>query len=78
MESPAYGGELKSLEMVRILRKIVYNGKKKELKIKLQNALIFKEWASGEKLRKKIEKDWVGKREIRTDRARETKMTEIV
>lgn len=65
MESPAYGGELKSLEMVRILRKIVYNGKKKGLKIELQNALIFKEWASGEKLRKKIEKDWVGKREIR-------------
>ena len=46
---------MKSLEMVRFLRKIVYNEKKERPEAKKQNELIFKEWASGGKFR--IEKE---------------------
>ena len=42
---------MKSLEMIRIFRNTAYNGKNKGVKIKLQKALIFKEWVSCKKLR---------------------------
>ena len=69
---------MKSLEMIRIFRNTAYNGKNKGVKIKLQKALIIKEWVSYKKRRMKTEKKWVDKRKIRTNRAKKTMRLEIV
>ena len=69
---------MKSLEMIRIFRNTAYNGKNKGVKIKLQKALIIKEWVSCKKRRMKTEKKWVDKRKIRTNRAKKTMRREIV
>ena len=61
---------------MEVTRKSAYHEKEKGLEIKNQNALIFQHWASGEKLGRETEKEWAGRKKIRTDRTRETKQTE--